>query len=74
MHSTPKVPLPQLYQLSEKGSIKYASLSAIFNPLYSSTNQKLFESTSVIKVATIKDMDNFHNATTKLRLAKMNGT
>ena len=35
---------PQLYQLSsEKLSIHYASLSAIFNPLHSISNQELFE-------------------------------
>ena len=36
--------MPQLYQLSsEKGSIHYLSLSAMFNPLCNSTNQELFE-------------------------------
>ena len=36
--------VPQLYQLSsEKCSIHYTSLSAMFNPLHSSTNQELFE-------------------------------
>ena len=34
---------PSYYQLSEKWSIHYASLSAMFNPLHSSTNQELFE-------------------------------
>ena len=36
--------VPQLYQLSsEKWSIHYALLSAMFNPLHSSTNQELIE-------------------------------
>ena len=36
--------LPQLYQLlSEKGSIHCASLSAMFNPLHSISNQELCE-------------------------------
>ena len=37
----------------------YASLSAMFNPLHSSTNQELFESTSAIKIATTKSMGDF---------------
>ena len=31
----------------------------MFNLLHSSTNQELFESTSVIKVATMKNTDDF---------------
>ena len=31
----------------------------MFNPLHSSTNQELFENTSVIKIATMKNMDDF---------------
>jgi len=34
----------------------------MFNPLDSSTNQELFESISVIKVAIMKNMDDFHYA------------
>jgi len=37
-----------------KRNIHYPSLSAMFNLLYSSMNQELFENTSAIKVATMK--------------------
>ena len=46
----------------------------MFNPLHSSTNQELFESTSAIKIATMKIMDDFRyeekpsRATAKLTL------
>jgi len=36
------------------------SLSAVFNLLYSSTNQQLFKRTSEIKVVTMKIIDDFH--------------
>ena len=36
------------------------SLSAMFNSLHSNTNQELFESASVIKVATIENMGSHH--------------
>ena len=32
----------------------------MFNPLHNITNQELFESTSAIKVATMKNTNNFH--------------
>ena len=32
----------------------------MFNQLHSSTNQELFESTSAIKIATMKNTDDFH--------------
>ena len=44
----------------------------MFNPLHSISNQELFESTSAIKIATMKNTDDFHykgkpsRATTKL--------
>ena len=34
-------------------------LSAVFNPLHSSTNQELFEKYSAIKTATMKNTDDF---------------
>ena len=46
----------------------------MFDPLHSITNQELFESTYAIKVATMKNMDDFHyekkpsHATAKLTL------
>ena len=45
MHTTSEMHrASQLYQLSsEKWSIYYASLSAMFNPLHSISNQELFE-------------------------------
>ena len=48
--------VPQLYQLSsEKSSIHYTSLSAVFNPLYTAVRIKnCLKSTSAIKIATIK--------------------
>ena len=32
----------------------------MFNPLHSNTNQELFESTPAIKIATMKNTDDFH--------------
>ena len=51
---------PQLYQLSsEKWTIHYASLSAMFNPLHNNTNQELLKSTLAIKIATMKNTEDF---------------
>jgi len=46
----------------ENLSIHYASLSTRFKPLHSSTNQELLKSISVVKVATKKNMHDFHYA------------
>jgi len=55
--------------------IVYTLLPAMFNPLCSSTNQQLFKRTFVIKVATMKITDDFHNKwkpTTKSTLFVVN--
>jgi len=38
-------------------SIHYGTLSAVFTPLHSSTNQELFEKHTYNQVATMKNMD-----------------
>ena len=48
------VHMPQLY-LSVKYPLQFFVSYCMFTPLHSNTNQKLLESTSVIKIAT--DMD-----------------
>ena len=54
MHSTA---LPSYINYHLKSEVHI--LPAMFNPLHSSTNQKLFKSTFAIKVATIKNTDDF---------------
>ena len=46
--------ISQLSIILWKWCIHYASLSAMFNPLYSKTNQELYKSTIVNKVGTMK--------------------
>jgi len=57
MHTTSKqlhrVPHLRIYRLKED-----ASLPAMFNLLFSSTNQQLFKRTFVIKIATTDDFRN----------------
>jgi len=58
--------LPQLIKvlhtsfMSEKWNIHYASLLTIFDLLHSDTNQDLVKKYPVIKVATIKNTEDFH--------------
>jgi len=43
------------YRLKSAGSTQHASLLAMFNPLYSSTNQQLFEKN--LEIVFVKDKE-----------------
>ena len=56
---TPHTPATNYHLKSEVSIMLHCQLYCMFNPLHSITNQELFESTSAIKVATMKNTDNF---------------